>query len=96
MNMMLGYLIGINAVTFLVMLFDKLQASSHSRRVSERTLFILTFLGGTPAMVFSMYTIRHKSRKLSFQLMVWLILLIHVVLIASLLDPSFVHLPEWL
>lgn len=93
MNIWLGYLVGINVVTFIVMLVDKLQSSSRSRRVRERTLFVLTVVGGSPAMLFSMYTIRHKNRKLSFQLTVWLIFLIQLVLVVSFIDSTIVHLP---
>lgn len=96
MNLFFGYLLAINVLTFIVMLIDKLQASNRSRRVRERTLFMLTFLGGSPAMLFSMYTIRHKSRKPSFQLIVWLIFLLQLATVIYLLDPSFVHLPKWL
>jgi uncharacterized membrane protein YsdA (DUF1294 family) len=87
-------LIAINALTFIFMLVDKLQASTHSRRVRERTLFMLSLIGGSPAMLFSMYIIRHKSRKLSFQLVVWFIFLLHLVAVVLFIDPLFVHLPQ--
>lgn len=81
MNVLLGYLLAINLVTGILMLYDKLQASFHSRRVRERTLYILTLLGGSPAMLLAMYTIRHKSRKLSFQLTVWFLFLIQLTFV---------------
>ncbi len=96
MKFIFWYLIAINVFTFLVMLIDKIQASQHARRVRERTLYILTFLGGSPAMLLSMRTLRHKNRKLSFQLVVWCLLLLQVVLMVFFLDPSFVHLPKGL
>jgi len=72
-------LIGVNVGTMIAMLIDKIQASQHARRVRERTLYVLTILGGSPAMLLSMYTLRHKSRKLSFHLVVWISILLQIV-----------------
>lgn len=91
-----SYFIAINVLTFIIMLWDKFQASYHSRRIRERTLYLLTLLGGSPAMLFSMYAIRHKSRKLSFQLVVWSLFLLQLAVIVFLIDPAFVHLPQLL
>lgn len=66
------------------MLWDKLQASYHSSRVSERSLYLLTLLGGSPAMLLTMYIIRHKSRKLSFQLVVWFLFLLQLAVVVFL------------
>ena len=76
----LSYLLAINLLTFFVMLIDKLQAVSQSRRVRERTFYLLSFVGGSIGTIIAMYTIRHKSRKPSFQLMVWLVFLLQLCL----------------
>jgi uncharacterized membrane protein YsdA (DUF1294 family) len=92
-KILLIYLIVINTLTFIVMLYDKLQASYHSQRVRERTLYTLTLIGGSPAMVVSMYTIRHKSRKLTFQCVVWFLFLLQLAVAVFVFVPAFVHLP---
>jgi len=96
MKIIFWYLIAINMLTFFVMLIDKIQASQHERRVRERTLYILTFLGGSPAMLLSMHSLRHKSRKLSFQLVVWFLFLTQLAVMVLWVNPSFVHLPKGL
>lgn len=95
-SVLLWYIVVINVLTFIVMLIDKIQASQHARRVRERTLYALTFLGGSPAMLLSMHVLRHKSRKVSFQLVVWLLLLLQITTIVFSIDPLFVHLPKGL
>ena len=81
-------LAAVNISTFLVMLIDKVQASQEGRRLSERSLFLMTLLGGSVGMVCAMHLLRHKSRKLSFQLVVWFLVLIQI----SALFFLFVHL----
>jgi len=60
-------LITTNAVTFVLMLLDKMAASMRIRRIPELVLYVVTFLGGSIGMLAGMYVIRHKSRKVSFQ-----------------------------
>ena len=60
------------------MLVDKVQATQHDRRISERSLYLMTILGGSVGMLLAMYTIRHKSRKLSFQIVVWFLVLLQM------------------
>lgn len=69
---------GLNVSTYLVMLIDKIQAVQSGRRLSERSLFLMTVLGGSIGMVTAMYTLRHKSRKTAFQLVVWVIVLLQL------------------
>ena len=65
---MLIYLLLINAASFLVMLFDKQMAKKHLWRVPESTLFGLAVIGGSVGCLVGMYTVRHKTRHLSFTL----------------------------
>lgn len=61
------YLIAINLITFLVMLWDKHEAKLGDWRVSEKTLFILVLLGGGIGGIAGMYTFRHKTKKWYFK-----------------------------
>jgi uncharacterized membrane protein YsdA (DUF1294 family) len=81
-------LISLNVSTFLVMLIDKIQATQAGRRLSERSLYLMTFLGGSVGMICAMYVLRHKSRKWSFQVIVWLLVFIQFFLLFFLFSPS--------
>ena len=48
------------------MFIDKKKAQNGSFRISEKTLFIVTLLGGGIGSILGMYTFRHKTKKLRF------------------------------
>lgn len=60
------YIAAISLVSVIVTIADKLLAISHSRRVPEATLLLLSALGGSAAMLLTMLLIRHKTRKIKF------------------------------
>ena len=62
------YLAVISLISVIICIFDKHRARVHGRRIRERTLFILCFLGGSVAMYITMQIIRHKTRHISFML----------------------------
>lgn len=87
-EMFFSILLSLNLSTFLVMLIDKIQATQSGRRLSERSLYLMTFLGGSVGMICAIYFLRHKSRKWSFQLIVWLLVFIQFFLLFFLFSPS--------
>ena len=60
------YLIIINVIGFLVMWIDKLKAKKGSWRIPEKTLFLITALGGGIGSIIGMYSFRHKTLKMAF------------------------------
>ncbi len=60
------YLIIINIIGFFVMFIDKRKAEKGSWRIPEKTLFIITALGGGIGTITGMYTFRHKTKKPEF------------------------------
>lgn len=60
------YLLGINIIGFFVMWWDKRQAKMGNWRTPEKTLFMITFLGGGFGTIAGMYKFRHKTKKLRF------------------------------
>ena len=74
------YLITINICQFLIMGLDKLLAIKKKNRISEKALLINAFLGGSIGALLGMYTFRHKTKKLKFQLLYPLFLIIHIFL----------------
>ncbi|WP_034753408.1 DUF1294 domain-containing protein [Chryseobacterium daeguense] len=73
-------LIIINLVCFIVFGFDKKRAVKHQKRISEKTLLAVTFLGGTIGAVFGMIIFRHKISKASFLIKFGVIVLIQIII----------------
>ncbi len=70
-----------SAACFLAYGLDKRRAQARRWRISEATLQWLAFLGGWPGGLIGQRTFRHKTQKLKFQLMFWLIVSFHVPLV---------------
>ena len=60
------YILAINLFGFFIMWLDKRKAKKGSWRIPEKTLFIITALGGGIGTIIGMYTFRHKTQKLNF------------------------------
>lgn len=75
------YLIIINLIAIVVTAHDKLAAVNHRRRVPEKTLMLISALGGAPAMYLTMLVIRHKTRKPLFMIGIPVIFLLELAAI---------------
>jgi len=60
------YIIAINLITFFTMFIDKRKAKKGKRRIPEKTLFTLVFLGGGIGGIAGMYVFKHKTKKTRF------------------------------
>ena len=60
------YFVFINLIGFFVMWLDKRKAKKGSWRIPEKTLFIITGLGGGIGTTAGMYVFRHKTKKIQF------------------------------
>lgn len=60
------YFISINIFGFFIMWLDKQKAKKGRWRIPEKTLFIITALGGGIGTIAGMYTFRHKTQKIAF------------------------------
>ncbi|NQV90217.1 DUF1294 domain-containing protein [Candidatus Uhrbacteria bacterium] len=83
-------LLGLNSSVYLVMVIDKIQAVQSGRRLSERSLYFMTLFGSSLGMIASMYTLRHKSRKTSFQMVVWGIIILQSLILYSIYSSSLI------
>ena len=75
------YLIVINVFSFLLYAFDKFKAldnSKNSRRISEKNLLFSSLLGGTVGSVISMFLFRHKIKKTSFLIKLFLVISLQI------------------
>lgn len=62
---------------------DKHQARADGWRTPEKILHGVELLGGWPGALIAQQVFRHKTRKLSFQAVFWLIVLLHQVVWAD-------------
>ena len=60
------YFVVINIIGFLIMYIDKQKAKRGAWRIPEKTIFIITALGGGIGTIAGMHTFRHKTQKLQF------------------------------
>jgi uncharacterized membrane protein YsdA (DUF1294 family) len=60
------YFIIINLIGVLAMALDKYKAEHDKWRIPEKTLFLITLLGGGIGTMFGMYKFRHKTKKMYF------------------------------
>ena len=58
---------------------DKHQASRNGQRTPEKLLHALELAGGWPGALLAQQLFRHKTRKLSYQALFWLIVAVHQV-----------------
>lgn len=84
-QLILLYLLIINAVSFLLMLVDKLKAKKNLWRIPESTLLTSAALGGSIGALAGMYTFRHKTKHRKFTLGVPMILIAQIALAVWLL-----------
>ena len=75
------YFILINIIGFLIMYIDKQKAKKGKWRIPEKTLFIITALGGGIGTIIGMYTFRHKTQKIAFVIGFPLITIIEIIAI---------------
>jgi len=66
MQNILIYILVINIIGFFAMWLDKRKAKKRAWRIPEKTLFIITALGGGVGTTLGMYKFRHKTQKLNF------------------------------
>ena len=79
------FLIGVNALVFILYAYDKSSARNGGWRVPEKSLHLLTLVGGTPAAFAAQRVFRHKTRKGSFRVVFWLTVFLQVLVLAFVL-----------
>ena len=70
-------------VCFLAYGLDKRQAVNGGRRVSEHTLHLLAFLGGWPGALLGQRQFRHKTQKVKFRIVFWMVVVLHVGIVGA-------------
>ena len=78
------YLILINALSFMLMLADKLRAQKNAWRIPEATLMTAAALGGSFGAWLGMKLCHHKTKKPTFSLGIPILLVLQVILLLFL------------
>ena len=84
-ELLLLYLLIINAAGCLLMLADKIKAKRHRWRIPEATLMAVAALGGSVGSLAGMYAFRHKTRHPKFTVGIPLILALQSILAVFLM-----------
>jgi uncharacterized membrane protein YsdA (DUF1294 family) len=69
----------VSVVAFLLYWSDKRKARENSWRTPENVLHAVELAGGWPGALIAQQVFRHKTRKVSYQVVFWLIVLLHQV-----------------
>lgn len=68
---------GVSLMTFLLYWNDKRKARAEAWRTPENVLHAMELAGGWPGALLAQQVFRHKTRKVSFQVVFWFIVLLH-------------------
>lgn len=93
MAVYLGTILILSVVSFGIYGFDKSRATRGGRRVPERTLQLLAFLGGWPGAILGQQYFRHKTKKFSFQLVFWSLTVLHIALVSTVIKWEYFSSP---
>ncbi len=85
LNILGIYLLFFNILSFSLFGIDKNKAVRHAYRIPEKTLFLVTILGGSLGSLLGMYLFHHKTRHLSFSVGVPILFFLHILLFAVLI-----------
>lgn len=80
---MLATLILINIIAIILMAYDKKKAEDGGWRVPERTLLMFGALGGALGIWLGMRLFHHKTKHLSFLVLIPIFFFIHVLIFYS-------------
>lgn len=73
---MVLYLLVLNMIAVIVCIIDKVKARRQNWRVSEKTLFLISILGGAVGMYMTMKIVHHKTLHKRFMIGLPIIIII--------------------
>ncbi len=83
MTVLVCYLLLINILSFVMYGIDKRRAVRGKWRISEKTLLLAAFAGGSIGALAGMCFFHHKTRKLKFLILVPLALVLHLFILTA-------------
>jgi len=75
------YILVLGIISIIITVYDKIAAKKSMQRIPEKTLLLFALLGGAGAMLATMKTIRHKTRKKKFMILLPIFFVIHITCI---------------
>lgn len=75
------YFLIVNIISFISYGIDKYNSKKNKRRISERTLLILSLVGGVFGSIFAMNIFSHKTNVKKFIIFNYLLLIIYTILV---------------
>lgn len=85
-EILLVYIVCINLIAFVIMFIDKQRAIRNKWRIPERTLFALAFIGGALGAILGMHLFHHKTKHVSFRILMPCFLILNLIFIFLLLS----------
>lgn len=79
------YLAFINVVAVLLCIIDKVKAKLNGWRISEKTLWVTSFIGGALGMYITMKLVRHKTQHKRFMIGLPIVILLQCALLVYIL-----------
>ena len=86
---------GMSLIAFFAYGLDKSAARTNRWRTQESTLHLFEFLGGWPGALIAQGSFHHKTRKLSFQIAFWLVVVLNLGGLAWLIHSGQIELIRW-
>ena len=86
LTLLLAYYIIVNLISFTVFFIDKQKSRKGKWRIQEKTLHVLSFVGGVFGSIASMLLFHHKTKKLDFVIITMIALLLNLYIIYKLRD----------
>ena len=78
-RIILTYFVIINLIGFVIMFIDKSRAIHKEWRISEKSLLLISLIGGSVGMFAGMHIFRHKTKHLKFTIGVPFIFIIQII-----------------
>ena len=83
-NIIVTYFVAVNLIGLAAMAIDKSKAKRHAWRIPEKTLFLISIVGGSVGTWAGMYLFHHKTKHWYFVIGMPLILIVQVVIVSFL------------
>jgi uncharacterized membrane protein YsdA (DUF1294 family) len=95
-DLLIIWLLFVNALTFLLMIFDKRRAESGDWRIAEGTILFWCFFGGSAGALAASQRVRHKTRKQPFAGRMRRYLVYNIIVVALIVTGLAAPLFAWL
>lgn len=79
----IAYIAIISVISVIITIYDKKIAGTGERRIPEKTLLTFSAIGGSVAMLLTMFAIRHKTQHKKFMIGIPVIMILQAAFIVA-------------